>query len=83
MGDDYYGFARDGIVARAAPGSIDPAAIARFYRDPQWPARFARFDAGYPDRQPDCDRAVREALRALLAPRGSRKAQATVVESEC
>lgn len=74
IGEDYYGFVRDGIVAAANDGSIDIAEIRRFYDDPGWPARFARFDAGYPDRQAACDRAVVEALRGLVTPRKGRSA---------
>lgn len=62
MGDDYYGFLREGLVA---PFTTDVRALAAFYDDPGWGARFARFDAGYPDRQAECDRRVAAALRAL------------------
>jgi hypothetical protein len=67
VGADYYDFVNERIVAPIADdGSIDVGAIARFYDDPGWAPRFARFDAGYPDRQEACDRAVLEGLRALL-----------------
>lgn len=65
--DDYYGFAAQGIVAdarlEALPGRD---AIAATFDDPAWPARFARFDAAYPDRQAACDADVARALARLV-----------------
>jgi hypothetical protein len=67
-GEDYYGFVERGVVpAFPSPEALDVDAIARFYDAPDWAVRFARFDAGYPDRQAACDEAVREALTRLIA----------------
>jgi hypothetical protein len=67
MGHDYYRFVAEGIVPEVH-GGLDPARLVAFYEDPGWAARFARFDASYPDRQPECDRDVAAALRALCRP---------------
>jgi hypothetical protein len=67
--DDYYRFVALGAVPRLEMHG-DARAIATFYEDPDWPTRFARFDAAYPDRQDACDRDVRDALRALVQDRG-------------
>jgi hypothetical protein len=72
VGDDYYGFVRERVVATAAiDGAVDTRSIARFYDDPAWAVRFGRFDAGYLDRQEACDRAVVAGMRALLSERSS------------
>lgn len=63
LSDDYYGFVAQGIV----PQSLDPEAVGRFYAEPGWVERFRRFDAAYPDREEECDRAVRVALARLVA----------------
>lgn len=61
-GEDYYGFVSDGLLT----ASVEPREIAAFYEEPGWARRFARFDAGWPDRQGECDLAVTAALRRLL-----------------
>lgn len=69
VGADYYGFVRDRIVAPVDARAIALPVIARFYSDPEWPSRFARYDAGYPDSQRACDEAVIRALHELTEPR--------------
>jgi hypothetical protein len=64
--DDYYRFVEHGITWRLPDAGGTRDAIAAFYEDPRWPTRFAGFDAGYPDRQADCDRTVASALRDLI-----------------
>jgi hypothetical protein len=64
VGDDYYGFVARRIVPRLSP-QTSRASIASFYAEPDWPGRFAYFDAAYPDRQRECDAEVRRALTAI------------------
>ena len=66
--DDYYRFVEMGIVPRLASElspSASCASLRAFFEDPQWAARFARFDAGYLDPEARA-REVREALRELV-----------------
>lgn len=64
---DFYRFLAEGIVPELArAGDLDAAAVAGFYEDPGWAERFAFFDASYQREQAELDRAVVEALRALI-----------------
>ena len=47
---DFYKFIELGIIPEASPDDLDTGRIAAFYEDPEWTARFARFDASYPDK---------------------------------
>lgn len=63
---DFYRFLAEKIVPAVDPvESLDPLALARFYEDPGWAARFRGFDASYG--VGSLDAAVRAALHALLA----------------
>lgn len=66
LDDDYYRFVQLGILPRATDAGPSREQIAAFYEDTGWPARFAHFDAAYPDRQAACDADVRRALLALV-----------------
>lgn len=67
---DYYRFVAEGIVAPKPTGPLDLEQIATFYEGPGWMARFARFDAGYPDSQARCDNEVATELRRLVGRQG-------------
>jgi len=63
---DFYRFISERMVIEAAQlDALDPAAVADFYDDPGWAARFAFFDASYGRAQSELDAVVAEAVRAL------------------
>jgi hypothetical protein len=67
---DFYGFERARIVPHfRGVEEIDLAAIAAFYEDPDWAARFGQFDASYPGRDtgPDVRAAIGRVVPEALA----------------
>ena len=63
---DFYRFIAERMVLEVPElSALDPSAVADFYDDPGWAARFAFFDASYGRAQSELDAAVTEAVRAL------------------
>lgn len=64
---DFYRFHRRRIVPHyASADDIDLEALAAFYEDPDWSARFAEFDPGYLEPAGARDAAVKAAIEELL-----------------
>ena len=70
LGGRYRGAGRDNrfsfSLSHDGQALPDGLALARFYADPAWPARFARFDGAYLEGQARRDAEVRGALRRAI-----------------